>query len=300
MSDRRVLAGAAAAGLLVLVLVVGTGLGWWNGAAKGPAPAQLLSVRTVLDPNPAFFGDAVTAEVDVNADARSVAARSINLQPTFDPFVETGPPVTTTRRAGDLLAVRVRYTIQCSSDSCVPLSKPLAVQLPPVPVTAMSGSKTLKVSAAWAPTSILSRLGKSDLSGKPHFRTGRTLPAPTYSVSPSVTSDALTAAAGVLALAGLALLGIELVRLLERRRLRGIVRLTALEAALAYTRDAATRPDPADRRKALGELTRVLEDEGAEPLAETAGDVAWSEQPPSPDRALELVDEVESARRNGG
>src|SRR5579862_5360396 len=227
MSDRRVLAGTAAASVLVLVLLIGTGLGWWNGSANEPAPPQALSARTLLAPRPAFFGDAVTAEIDVDADARSVAAKSIQVEPTFDPFVETGAPVTTTSRAGDLLTVRVRYTIQCSSDSCVPVGKPLAVQMPPVHVTAKSGGRTINVSAAWAPTSILSRLGKADLSAKPHFRTPRTLPTPTYSVSPSVTADAITAVAGALALAGLALLGFEVIRLLERRRLRGVIRLTA-------------------------------------------------------------------------
>jgi hypothetical protein len=75
--------------------------------------------------------------------------------------------------------------------------------------------------------------------------------------------------------------------------------LTPLEAALAYTRDAAGRPDPADRRKALELLATTLEDEGAPALAGSAEDAAWSEEPPSPDRARELADEVEASTRNG-
>ena len=43
--------------------------------------------------------------------------------------------------------------------------------------------------------------------------------------------------------------------------------LTPLEAALAYTRDAASRPDPADRRKALGLLAETLDSEGVAALA---------------------------------
>jgi hypothetical protein len=295
VSDRSILAGAAAAAAAVAILVVGTGLGWWRGALDAPAPAHPLAVRTSLAPRPAFFGDAVTAEIDVNADARTVPAKSIRVVPAFDPFVETGPPATTTSRAGKTVTVRYRYTIQCSTESCVPLGKPLAVQLPPVVVTA----GTLKVSAPWPATSILSRLGKGDVGSRPRFRAPRTLPAASYSVSPSLLANVLTAGAGVLALVALSLLGLELRRLLERRRLRGVVRLTPLEAALAYTRDAAARPNPADRRKALSQLARVLEREGIDPLADAAGDVAWSEEPPSPDRALELADEVEEARRNG-
>ena len=123
------------------------------------------------------------------------------------------------------------------------------------------------------------------------------MPPPSYSVSPGTLAEALTVAAGLLALGALALLGFELVRLVERRRRRALVVLTPLEAALAYTREAARRPDAADRRKALALLAETLDSEGAPTLADTAGDVAWSEDPPSPDRALELADEVETDAR---
>jgi hypothetical protein len=75
-----------------------------------------------------------------------------------------------------------------------------------------------------------------------------------------------------------------------------MAKLTPLEAALLYLRQAAGRPDPADRRKALELLATVLEDDGVPALAGTAGDVAWAEEPPSPARVVELADEVETVR----
>ncbi len=299
MTDRRALAVAGAAGALVAVLVIGTGLGWWSGGPSGGAPAKPLVVRTLLSPRPAFFGDAVTAEVDVAADARAVPARSIRVLPEFDPFVESGTPAVTTSRIGDELILRYRYRVQCSSDACVPLGKPLPVKLAPVVVTARAGRRPLQVTAPWPRMSVLSRLQRGDVGVSARFRAPRDLPAPSYSSSPTVLADVFTGVAAALAVAALALLGYELLRLLERRRLRGVVRLTPLEAAVAYARDAAARSDPADRRKALSQLAEVLEREGIEPLAETAGDVAWSEPEPTPDRTLQLAEEVEATRRNG-
>ncbi|MBV8078741.1 MAG: hypothetical protein JO186_00015 [Actinobacteria bacterium] len=282
MSDRRILAVGGAVAAIVLVLLVGTGLGWWNGAPRGNVPAQKLAIRTSLTPRPAFFGDEVTAEIDVDADTRFVSAKSLRVLPAFDPFVETRAPTVSSVRAGRELTVRYRYTLQCSSDACVPVGKPLAVKLPSVTVTAGA----LRSTATWPPTEIVSRLQPRDLASSPHFRTPRALPAPAYSVSPNLLADVLTGVAAALALGAAALGGVEFVRFLEHRRRRRTVRLTPLEAALAYTRDAARRPDPADRRKALAQLARVVDDDGIDA-------VAWAAEDPSPERALSLADEVE-------
>jgi hypothetical protein len=299
VTDRRLIAAAGAGAVLVTVLVVGTGLGWWNGVPSGQPPTQPLAVHTSLEPRPAFFGDALAAEVDVDLDPAIVSTKSVRVVPGFDPYVPTGPPTVTRSRVGRHETMRYLYSIQCVSDTCVPLGKSLAVQFPRVLVTATAGRQALRLTAKWAATSISSRLLKGDTSATPHFRRPKAMPAPSYAVSPGTVADALTAAAGLLAAAALALLGLELRRLLERRRRHGLVQLTPLEAALAYTRDAAHRADPADRRKALGLLAKILGGEGVPALAYRAGDVAWSEDPPSPDRAIELAEEVENETRNG-
>jgi hypothetical protein len=299
--ELAIYAGIAAA--LLAALVVGTGLGWWSptSPAGSAPPVKPLSARATLTPHPTLFGDAVTAAVDVHLDPERVSPDSVRVVPAFDPFVTTGAPVVTRERVGRHETMRYRYTLQCLADNCVPTRRnPLVIDLNPVVVTASAGGRALRTTAVWPQTAILSRLERRDVgSVRPHFRRPRDLPAPDYAVSPSGLANVLTGVAGALALVGLGVLGWELVRLLERRRRRRQVVLTPLEAALAYTRDAAARPDPADRRKALELLAKTLDAEGAAGLAGTAEHAAWSEEPPTPDRARELADEVETATGNG-
>jgi hypothetical protein len=296
---RQVVASVAAGGVLLAVVIVGIGLGWLNATPSGGAPpAHRLAVSTSLEPHPAFYGDVLTAEIDVEINSADVAAKSVRVVPGFGPYVETNPPKVTESGVGSDRTLRYRYSIQCVSEFCLPGAKPFALQIPPVTVTAKAGSQQLKATATWPTTFIASRLTAKDIA-RTHFRFAKTVPAPKYTVPPGTLAGLLTAAAGILAVAALALIGFELVRLVERRRRRALVVLTPLETALAYTRDAARRPDAADRRRALGLLAKTLDSEGvATTLADTAADVAWSEEPPTPDRAIELADEVESTAKD--
>ena len=297
MSTRQLIASAAAGVALLAVLIVGTGLGWWNAKPSGAAPpAQRIAASTSLEPHPAFYGDALTAEIEVVIDRDAVSATSVRVTPSFAPYVQTGPPAVIDTTAGRQETLRYRYAIQCVSDACLPLAKPFALKLPAVTVVAKAGAEQLTATAEWPTTFIASRLTAKDVATT-HFRWAKTAPPPAYAVSPGPLAGLLTIAAGLLGVVSLALIAFELVRLVERRRQRALVVLTPLEAALAYTRDAARRPDPADRRKALGLLAATLGSEGVATLADTAGDVAWSEEPPTPDRAIELADEVESTAK---
>jgi len=84
-------------------------------------------------------------------------------------------------------------------------------------------------------------------------------------------------------------------RAAERRRRSRQAELTPLELAVLHARQSASRLDPADRRKAVGALAEALAADGRTGLADFAGDLAWSEAPPTPARTLTLVDEVEAA-----
>ncbi len=164
-------------------------------------------------------------------------------------------------------------------------------------MTASAGSQQLKATAKWPLAIATTRLQPADISSSiAHFRHATTLPRLTYAISPGLLANGLTILAVLLAAGAVALLGRELLRLLARRHLGALAKLTPLEAALLYLRQAAGRPDPADRRKALELLSTVLEgNDGAGALADTAGDVAWAEEPPTPARVVELADEVETA-----
>jgi hypothetical protein len=290
---RRLVTARAAAGALLALLIVGTGLGWLNsGQPAATPPASPLSVKVSLAPHPAFFGDVLAAEIDVQIDPSVVSETSIRLTPSFAPYVETAPPRVSRSGGGRRALLSYHYSLQCVSDTCLPLEKPFVLKLTPVTVTARSGAQSLRATAPWPVSFIASRLSAADIATT-HFRRATSMPPVSYAVSPSGLADALTAAAALLAITALGLIGFELIRLVERRRARALATLSPLAAALAYTREAAGRRDPADRRKALGLLAETLDGAGASELAGTAGDVAWSEEPPTPDRALALADEVE-------
>jgi hypothetical protein len=296
MSPRLV--GGAAVLVAVVVVLAGTGLGWWNPGPAGAASTPALEVRTSLEPSPSFFGDPLVAQVVVELDTTTVDAASVQVDPGFAPYVESGAPAVTRSKAGREETQVYRYTIQCVTDACLPVGKPRQVQLSPVVVSAAAGKRRLRAIGRWQPTAVASRLTQTDVSASAgRFRKQVTVPPAAFAVSPGALAAVLTAGAVILALAALSVLALELARLAERGRRRAKGELTRLELALAYARDAASRLDPSDRRKAAGLLAETLAAEGRSGLAASAGDVAWSEAPPSPARTLTLVDEVEAERR---
>jgi hypothetical protein len=303
LSRRELLIYVGIAAGILTALLVGAGLGWFGGSSSAGSvpPVRPLSAKATLTPHPILFGDAVTAAIAVHIDPDRVDASSVRVVAAFDPFVPSGAPVVTTSRVGRHETIRYAYTLQCLTQNCVPERRnPLVLTLRPVVVTATAGGQKLNAKAVWPQTAILSRLQRRDIGSiQPHYRRPGNVPAPDYATSPSKLADILTAVAAVLALVGLGVLGWELVRVLERRRRAREVQLTPLEAALAYTREAAGRPDAADRRKALELLATTLDAEGVPALAGAAEDAAWSEEAPTPDRALELADEVEAATGDG-
>ncbi len=148
------------------------------------------------------------------------------------------------------------------------------------------------VTAAWPAVTLASRLGRSDFRGSAlRFRHSAPLPAPVYGTSPSGLALALTIVAGILGVVAACLLGFELAALLRRRRARAAAP-TALESALAFVRDAASRRDAADRRKALELLAETLAAEGNPTVANAAEQAAWAEVPPTSEQAVEVADQA--------
>jgi hypothetical protein len=288
VTPRLVAAFALVASAAMAVVLVGTGLGWWNDGTTA-SPARALAVRTSLAPAQSLFGDTLLADVDVDVDTDAVSPSRIRVVPNFTPYAETGAPVVSTSRSGRSATVRFRYRIQCVSQGCVPATKPPTLRFAPVVVRAGGGGRTRTVRAAWPPALVASRLSSADLQ-RVRFHRPLTLPPAT---SRSALPDLLTAAAGALALLAVALVAVEAVRLYDRRRVRA--QPTPLERALRLTRDSARRSSAADRRKALSLLSQTLEDEGASGLAGTASVVAWSDSPPSPETVLRVADDVETA-----
>jgi hypothetical protein len=280
----RLLGGAVGVALLVLSLAVAPG---WGGTS------QHLGLRTAVEPTKSFFGDEITADVAV--DLGSAPAAKLRVEPDFSPFAQIGLPRIERNRVGGAEIVHYRYRLQCVSADCLPGKKPRELRFAAVDVSATVGSKVLKVRATWAPLFVASRLTPADLArSTPHFRRPSTAPPVTFG-APSALVGLLTGVGALLAVAALGMLAFEARRWKRARRVWALANRTPLEVAIAYTRQAARRRDPADRRKALGLLATALADGRQSELALTTGDAAWGEEPPSPSRTLELADKAEPA-----
>jgi hypothetical protein len=278
---------------VILVALIGTGLGWWSSEGSQSAPSSAIVVRTGLAPSAIFFGDPIVAHVDVDLDTAAVSARTLRVEPSFEPFVESGAPTVARLHKGRLETVRYTYTIQCVTDGCLPTAGPRVLRFRPVIVTAAAGSQRLSVSRTWPAALVASRLRRANTAGgAPHFHVNAALPAPTFGSLQAALADIILVLGAIVAVGAFVLLGMELRAHVARRDRRA--RPTRLEAAVAAVRDAARRKDPGDRRKALEFLAETLEREGRPGLAESAGHLAWAEPPPTPERALELADAAET------
>jgi hypothetical protein len=278
----------------VAALATGLGPAWRSSAGAEPVSTRPISVHTTLLPRTAHFGDPVVAQVTVDVDSGVVDPNSVRVVPGFVPFVESAPPVVSRTKVGRDVTYRYRYSIQCVSDGCLPAGQSRVVALPDVLVKAQAGQRSLTAAASWPAATVASGLSASDLrAGTPRFRHSASLPPPLYALPPGGFALSLLAIGALLGATAAILLGIELVALRRRRRVRAASR-TPLETALAFVRDAARRRGADDRRKALELLAETLEVEGNPSLAGAAWQAAWAEQPPSPERALEVAEDVEA------
>jgi len=267
--------------------VVGAGA-----VGTGPAP---LVVATSVVPDPVFFGDLVMAEVTVDFDVRSVDPASVVVVPDFVPYGVVGRASVSHSRVGSEQTDLFRYAVQCVSAGCLPSASSLQVQFPPVLVSGTTDGRRVSTSGKWPAVFVVSRLEKSDLaSAAPPYRWPTQMPPVAYGVGPALLSRVLVASGAVLACAGFALAALELLALRRRMQRRSARALTPVEAAIAYTREAAKRPEASDRRKAIGLLARALAAEGHERLADSTNGAAWSDVAPSPSSAVVVADEVES------
>ncbi|HEY4411747.1 MAG TPA: hypothetical protein VGN06_02005 [Gaiellaceae bacterium] len=298
--SRRVVVAAAGAAIAVVVVVLGLGLGWWTGGGggNGSAPATPLAATAALEPAEVFFGDPVAATVAVTLERGAIDASSVRVEPSFAPYAPTGSPRVTRTSSGRSETLSFAYTLLCVDDGCLPGTRPRSIRFPPATVRALAGAHAVTTRATWSPLAVSSRLDKAALaSATPKFVGPSGLPAVKFTIAPGPLTEALTAIAGLLAAVAMLLIVRELARYRTRRRQGAAARRTPLEIALAYAREAAGRPSAADRRKALGFLSEVLDERGDASLAASADAVAWAEEPPEGPQVLALADEVEAELR---
>ena len=243
----------------------------------------LVAAHLSVTPAQVGVGVRVTAQAVVTVNAQKVDPSSVRVSLGVAPLAALGP----VRQRG------LHFTVDaaCIDEGCVPDANARAVHLAPVRVTGrLKDGRPFTRTFSWPTLVLASQVPARALRGAPPLRLEQTAPSPKYAVSPSTLAAVLDALAGVLALAIAG--GLLLMRRRAQRRSAALA-LDPLDRALALVRESAGRP-PADRRRALNLLARVL-DRRRPGLAPSVDEAAWSRPQPSAEAAEEVADTVEHA-----
>jgi hypothetical protein len=265
-------------------------------AVAGSAAARLpLTASTSVTPQPSFFGERITARVEVVVDAAVVDPRTVQVTMDWSPYALVGQPRRSSVHGDGVTTVGFVYTLSCLDDGCLPGTRTRAVSFSGGKVESArraGGDETLALH--WPPVLVVPRVSAvAAAASPPPWRVQLALPPVDYRVTPATAIPAVWAAAVALAAVGLALVGWELVRHRRIRRERERA-LSELAQALQLVRESERRSVD-DRRRALALLSRVLASDGADDarLADDATRLAWARPEPSPARIEELVREIE-------
>jgi hypothetical protein len=281
---------AAPLGAAVIAAVV---LALRSDEPAGPAPARPLRVTTSLSPQPAFFGDLVTARAEVLVDRRRVDPARVELQAEFAPYALVGALRRTRSDGRRITSLDYRFTLSCLTEDCLPRAGGLSLPQLRARAPLRAGGST-SVSTAWQRLDVTPRVDDAAETASPvPWRLELGLPGVSYRVSPGLLVAVLLLAAALLAAGGLALAALEVARYRRLRRERAWA-VTQLARALELARQSAGRAAD-DRRRALALLARVLalEGNGDRRLVHDAARLAWGRRDPSQAGVEALVGDVE-------
>ena len=297
---------------LALAAVVGLAVAGCAGDASEvpflPQGRAIDSSRS-LSPTTHFFGDIVTARVEVRIDRRQLDPAKLRVEADFKPYELVGEAELDRRDLGQYTRMRFEYSLRCLTLGCIPeqLQTQLGSQegargerrtfrFPPAQVRYDDPSGEfpgLLRSVSWPPVTSVSRLNEAQSEAEFPFRASpEALPPPSYSASPALV-------VGGLLLAGLALLAwpARLGLRAWRGRRAPVVQaaapsLTPLQRALLLVEWARERANGDDRRRSLEVLADELERTGAATLSGQASKLAWSRDAPSPEAVSALLQRV--------
>lgn len=295
--SRRVVAGlllaaAAAAGAVAIVLEADGGGGGRSSSIAPLAPGPVGATAT-LSPRSLFFGDTLTAHVDVEVDRRRAIPGSVRIKGEFAPWSLVGVPVRIRRDAGGTTVIRMTYVLRCVISPCIPPREtaPLEFNQARVTYRLQKGKAEGAVEARWPVLVVHSRIVRSDFDQQASLTSPWkadlvSLPAPSYRVSPGTLRGIALGVGALFALAGVALgfLAIpdrapapepEPEPLAESEP-----SLPPLEHALVLLEADARANGAADQRRALELVAEEMEARGDARLALKARGMAWSEDVP--------------------
>jgi len=295
------------AALALLVVAAGCGGEEIPAVPEG----RYVSVDRSVEPKAAFFGEPVTARVEVVVDTRHLDPARVRVVPRTFPYRPYTELAVSRRDTGRYARLTFEVGLRCLYYACLPVR----ADIPGVPyrdqrVTRFRAwhvyyddpetKKLRHLARIWWPSlEAVSNLDLTDVRVTFQQSPGRISPAPlpavTYRLSPPLTAALLLLAAALFLVYPAVLL----------RRWRASRRppppppappLPPLERALLLVEGTRDQVDGEDRRKALEELAFRLDEAGRERQAASARRLAWSAGSPSPEAADELVQEL---RRDG-
>ena len=298
--------------MLLAAAVAAAGCG---GGSEVPAvpEGRNFSVSRSLDPKAAFFGEPVTARVDVVVDRERLDPARVRVAPRTFPYRPFTELAVSRHDSGRYSRLTFEVGLRCLYYACLPPPRadfPGAVAYRDQRVTRFKAwhvyyddprtRKPRHLARIWWPSlEAVSNLDLTDVQVTFQQSPGRIsptqLPSVTYRLSPTLTAALLLLGAALL----LVYPAVLLVRWRRSRRPPPpppAPPLPPLERALLLVEWARDRVDGEDRRKALEELAFRLDEAGRDQQAESARRLAWSAGSPSPEAADELVEEV----RRGG
>jgi hypothetical protein len=269
-----------------------------------------------------LFAEPVEARVRVIVDSTELDPNRLRVQTNFQPYELVGTMEQSRRTIGDVVELEYVAILRCLRADCLApryqtvlgeqeggRPERFTFRFPPAktllehpngrtelllerPFSALEGVSRVNTAQLEA-VDPLADPGLVDPSAASAYTASIEPPSLTYRVSPRAVAGAALALAVSLLLFPAWLVGRGV---LARWRAARVPRaLSRGDRALLLVEWANRQQDGVeDRRRALEALADVLDESGAEPLAETARTVAWEEQVPDPTRAGELASDARS------
>jgi hypothetical protein len=305
VARKLILAGVALAAVLSAVAIVA-----WareGGESTRATEEPPLQARADMAPRRVFFGDTVTAVVEVELDPARVDADSVRLRTDLAPWRQVGDPVRV-REDGDPAALTTTFVLRCLTRECIsPDEDVIDHNFPPAQVTytAREGSDDgppAPVLAPWPRLEVRARYSSrvaQAAAGAGWEADLASLPELTFGMGPG-SLIALLLGIGVL----LAVTGGLLVRRVWPQRVRPESpapaarpepELSPLERALALLEDPVRVNGTGDQRRALELVAAALIEHGTRSLGTTARALAWSAAVPRVEATSDVAARARSA-----
>jgi hypothetical protein len=273
-------------------LAAGLGVGGRNAARPVSHDGPALVVLPSLGAQEAFFGDDVTARVEVIVDGTRIHDSSVDVRTTFAPYSVAASDVARQSLGGGYLRRIYTYRLRCLQTACLPAAGGKRdFRFPPVEVS-VEGRPVQ--TSPWPQLLVVSRL-----HGKAGLRLSSLRRPADVSATGRQLSSSLTWGGGALGLLGLALLAAWSVTRARPPALPVTAAGAAAElsdpVAEACGRVRAILSDGSWTRRqgALDVLARQLSARGDEGLADEASSLAWGRARPSEAEVSALLDRVE-------